>query len=121
MQLARLQFLQLAAGAVAIVFVTLSGQAVWSQTGSTIKIIVPFPAGGVADTLARMRADQIGRTHGPLIVIENGGRCGLGHRDRSRRARRAGWKHGSDHFEWPPYESALAEGGLRCAHELRAD
>jgi tripartite-type tricarboxylate transporter receptor subunit TctC len=58
----------------AIILAAVSGQA-WSQT-RTIKIIVPFPPGGVADTLARMLADQIGRARGPLMVIEN--RAGAG-------------------------------------------
>jgi tripartite-type tricarboxylate transporter receptor subunit TctC len=70
------QFLHLATGAVVIVFVTLFGHTAWSQTARTIKIIVPYPAGGVADTLARMLADQIGRAHGSLMVVEN--RAGAG-------------------------------------------
>jgi tripartite-type tricarboxylate transporter receptor subunit TctC len=76
MKLPRRQFLHLAAGAVAIVLVTLFGHTAWSQTARTIKIIVPFPAGGVADTLARMLADQVGRAQGALMVVEN--RAGAG-------------------------------------------
>jgi tripartite-type tricarboxylate transporter receptor subunit TctC len=37
----------------------------------TIKVVVPFAAGGVADTLARLLVDQIGRAHGPAMVIED--------------------------------------------------
>jgi tripartite-type tricarboxylate transporter receptor subunit TctC len=76
MKLPRRQFLHLAAGVVAIVLVTLFGHTAWSQTARTIKIIVPFPAGGVGDTLARMLADQIGRAQGAQIVVEN--RAGAG-------------------------------------------
>jgi tripartite-type tricarboxylate transporter receptor subunit TctC len=32
---------------------------------------VPYPAGGVADTLARLLAEQIGRAQGPTVMIEN--------------------------------------------------
>jgi tripartite-type tricarboxylate transporter receptor subunit TctC len=42
----------------------------WSQTLPIIKIIVPFPPGGVIDTLARLLAEEIGRT-GPVMVIED--------------------------------------------------
>ena len=42
-----------------------------SQAGRTIKIVVPFPPGGGIDALARVMADQIGRTHGPVVVVEN--------------------------------------------------
>jgi tripartite-type tricarboxylate transporter receptor subunit TctC len=37
----------------------------------TIKIVAPFPAGGVGDTLARLLAEQIGRTQGPMLIVEN--------------------------------------------------
>jgi tripartite-type tricarboxylate transporter receptor subunit TctC len=43
----------------------------WSQTGRTIKIVVPFPAGGSSDTLARVLADQISRAQGTTMVVEN--------------------------------------------------
>src|SRR5262249_29869937 len=75
-QIMKRHFCNLATGAVAIIFATLFGQTAWSQTAKTIKIIVPFPAGGVGDTLARMLADQIGRAQGALMVVEN--RAGAG-------------------------------------------
>jgi tripartite-type tricarboxylate transporter receptor subunit TctC len=43
----------------------------WSQTTRTIKLIVPSPSGGSSDVLARLLAEQISRTKGPTIVIEN--------------------------------------------------
>src|SRR5258708_7963908 len=90
-KLPRRNFLQGAAGVVAVVFVALSGHAARSQTASTIRAIVPFPAGGVADTLGRMLAEQIGRTQGPLLVIEN--RAGAGSVIGTEAAARAtGWK-----------------------------
>src|SRR5262249_49267947 len=43
----------------------------WSQPTRTIRIVVPFTAGGGADILARLLAEQIGRAGGPAMVIEN--------------------------------------------------
>jgi tripartite-type tricarboxylate transporter receptor subunit TctC len=37
----------------------------------TVKLIVPIPAGGAGDILARVLANQISRTHGAPIVVEN--------------------------------------------------
>jgi tripartite-type tricarboxylate transporter receptor subunit TctC len=81
MKIPRRRFLNLAAGATGLVSVAISvlavtGSAAWSQTSRTIKIVVPFAAGGVADTLARLLAEQIGRTQGPTVVVEN--RSGAG-------------------------------------------
>src|SRR3954464_3708862 len=36
-----------------------------------IKLVVPIPAGGAGDILARVLVDQIARTHGPAMVVEN--------------------------------------------------
>jgi tripartite-type tricarboxylate transporter receptor subunit TctC len=47
------------------------GHSAWSQTTRTIKIVVPFAVGGGADILARLMADYIARTYGPMTVIEN--------------------------------------------------
>ena len=72
MGLWRHRFLIPAAAAVALgmVAAVLSGAGAWSQT-RTIKLVVPFPPGGGIDAVARVMADEIGRTHGPTIVIEN--------------------------------------------------
>jgi tripartite-type tricarboxylate transporter receptor subunit TctC len=60
---------------VALSIVTLVGvlasPAVWSQTGRTIRLIVPFPPGGPADVMARMTAQQIGTAGGPSMVVES--------------------------------------------------
>jgi len=37
----------------------------------TIKLVVPYPPGGTADIVARLLGDQIGRSGGPSVVIEN--------------------------------------------------
>lgn len=43
----------------------------WSQTTTTTKIIVPAPPGGGLDFLTRLLAEQIARTQGLTIVVEN--------------------------------------------------
>jgi tripartite-type tricarboxylate transporter receptor subunit TctC len=48
----------------------LMGSHAWSQA-RTIRIVVPFPAGGSADILARLLGEQIAKTQGPAVVIEN--------------------------------------------------
>jgi tripartite-type tricarboxylate transporter receptor subunit TctC len=70
MKLPRRQFLHLAAGAAALPAVPRLARA---QTYPTrpVRIIVPFPAGGSADILARILGEQIGKTQGASIVIEN--------------------------------------------------
>ena len=42
-----------------------------SQATRTIKIVVPFPAGGGADILARLLADQITGAQRLTVVVEN--------------------------------------------------
>jgi tripartite-type tricarboxylate transporter receptor subunit TctC len=57
----------------AIAVSTLLSQEVLAQvvTGKTVRIVVPFAAGGPADLIARLLAEQIGRTQGTAMVIEN--------------------------------------------------
>jgi len=63
-------------GVLATVLAALTGHSAWSQRARTIKIVVPFAAGGVTDVVARLLAEQIGRVQGPTLVIEN--RVGAG-------------------------------------------
>lgn len=42
-----------------------------AQNSGTVKLVVPFPPGGGADTLARLVAEQVGRASGSRMVIEN--------------------------------------------------
>jgi tripartite-type tricarboxylate transporter receptor subunit TctC len=81
MEILRRQFLHLAARAVALlvicaIAIALTGQSAWSQTTRTIKIVAPAAPGGVADTVARLLGEQIGRSQGQTILIEN--RTGAG-------------------------------------------
>lgn len=72
MKFHRRTFLQLAAGAAApTVLLALSGRNAWSQTARTIKFVVPFPAGGGADLLMRVLAQQVGKLGDVVTVIEN--------------------------------------------------
>jgi tripartite-type tricarboxylate transporter receptor subunit TctC len=56
------------AGAVVLVPV---GSGAWAQTGRTIRIIVPYPAGGGIDVVARLFARQISAAHGVTMVVED--------------------------------------------------
>jgi tripartite-type tricarboxylate transporter receptor subunit TctC len=50
----------------------LTGVDVYAQAGShTIRIIVPYPAGGIADALAREVATPLGPILGQTVVVEN--------------------------------------------------
>jgi tripartite-type tricarboxylate transporter receptor subunit TctC len=76
MKIERRRLLNLAAVAAAIPIVSaaLSLPTVHiarAQAAKTIKIVVPFAPGGGTDTLARLLAEQIGRAHGPAMVVEN--------------------------------------------------
>jgi tripartite-type tricarboxylate transporter receptor subunit TctC len=73
MKLSRRRFLHLVelAAAVVVLSITLSGHVAWSQTARTIKVVVPFSPGGVADFVARVLAEQIGRAQGETVVIQN--------------------------------------------------
>jgi tripartite-type tricarboxylate transporter receptor subunit TctC len=58
---------------VAIVGLALLGQEALAQgvTGKTVRIVVPYAAGGPADVLARLLAEQVGRAQGRTMVVEN--------------------------------------------------
>jgi len=49
----------------------LPGQGAWSQAARTIKIIVPYAAGGAPDIVSRLLSEQISRAHGLTVVVEN--------------------------------------------------
>jgi tripartite-type tricarboxylate transporter receptor subunit TctC len=73
MKFHRRRFLHLArvAAAVAALSVTVTGHAAWSQTARTIKVVVAVQPGGGTDFLARVLGEEIGRTQGLTMVIEN--------------------------------------------------
>ena len=49
----------------------LASAAVAQELPSPMKIVVTFPAGGTADVLGRLVADQIGKAGGPSVVVDN--------------------------------------------------
>jgi tripartite-type tricarboxylate transporter receptor subunit TctC len=55
---------------------------------TTVKLIVPVPAGGVTDTMARIVAQRLTETWGQAVVVENrpGGNYGVGAQAVSRAA-----------------------------------
>jgi tripartite-type tricarboxylate transporter receptor subunit TctC len=59
------------AAAAGVALLVLSGHGASSQLAKTIRLVVPFPAGGSGDDLARLLADPIGRAQGVNFVIEN--------------------------------------------------
>src|SRR5262245_61564635 len=52
-------------------FILLGLTGAWSQTARTVKIVVPYPAGGTADILARILGEQISRTEGVTLLTDN--------------------------------------------------
>ncbi len=57
--------------ALAALVAVLDTSTAWSQIERTIRLILPFPPGGPADTMARLLAQQIGKAGGPSIVVES--------------------------------------------------
>src|SRR5262245_40669543 len=66
----RRRFLHLAAGATALPAVSQIAQA-QSYPARPITVIVPFPAGGPADTVARILSERMRTTLGQPILVEN--------------------------------------------------
>ena len=54
----------------AVILAAFSSDGAFSQT-KTIKIVIPFPAGGSADSLMRLSTDHISRAQNVTFVIEN--------------------------------------------------
>jgi tripartite-type tricarboxylate transporter receptor subunit TctC len=65
------RFWAAAVGLAAAFFLVSTGENVRSQALKTIRTIVPYAPGGVADIVARIVAEQIGRASGPTLVVEN--------------------------------------------------
>ena len=70
MKLARRKFLHLAVGAAAL---PAASRVAWAQSypSRQITMIVPFAAGGPADTVARIMAERMRAALGQTVVIEN--------------------------------------------------
>src|SRR5262245_3922504 len=81
MKLPRRKFLHLAAGAAALPAASSIAKA-QTYPSRPITIVVPFPAGGPTDTLARILAEHMRTLLGQSVIIENvsgaGGSIGVG-------------------------------------------
>ena len=80
MRFLRRRFLELVAGAVAVPTVFCLARAE-TYPSRSITMVVPFPAGGPTDTLARILADRMTASLGQSVIIEDvsgaGGGVGL--------------------------------------------
>ncbi|QUS41621.1 tripartite tricarboxylate transporter substrate binding protein [Tardiphaga alba] len=65
------QLARIALAVLAFACVTVSGAQAQSFPGNQIKIIVPFPAGGTTDILARFVAQYLGDKLGVTTIVEN--------------------------------------------------
>jgi tripartite-type tricarboxylate transporter receptor subunit TctC len=64
------------AAALALAFPNHSARAADSFPSRMVKIVVPYPAGGGTDLLARVLADQLSRKWGQSVIVENVGGAG---------------------------------------------
>ena len=71
----RRDFITIVAGSLLPVFLSLliavPDEPAWSQSGKSIRIIVPFPPGGSADVLARILGNQISEANGQTVIVDN--------------------------------------------------
>ena len=70
MKLPRRNFLHLAAGAAALPAISRIARA-QTYPSRPIRVIAPFPAGGLVDVLARATGEELAKTLGQPVIIEN--------------------------------------------------
>ena len=66
-----LPFATAAAALISFSVLNLFVDSAWSQTARAIRVIVPFPAAGPSDIVARLLAEQVGSAQGRTIIVEN--------------------------------------------------
>jgi tripartite-type tricarboxylate transporter receptor subunit TctC len=64
-------FVAVVAASAGVCIVLASDRDARAQIAKTVKIVVPYAPGGAADIVARLVAEQVGRSGGPAIVVEN--------------------------------------------------
>jgi tripartite-type tricarboxylate transporter receptor subunit TctC len=65
-----------AAGALIALIASPSGLHAQDYPTRPVNVVVPFPAGGPSDVVARIVTEQMGKTLGQSLVIENVGGAG---------------------------------------------
>jgi tripartite-type tricarboxylate transporter receptor subunit TctC len=64
-------FVAAAIATAGVCIVLVSDRDAQAQIAKTVRIVVPYAPGGAADIVARLVAEQVGRSGGPAIVVEN--------------------------------------------------
>src|SRR5262245_13965880 len=102
----------------AVLAAAVLASAAWPQAGA-IKIVVPYTPGSGPDILSRLMAEQIGRTQGPTVVVENrpGGGTVIGTEAVERAAPRRPYR--AARGEFVRHQPALAASELRPNGKLR--
>jgi tripartite-type tricarboxylate transporter receptor subunit TctC len=69
-----------AAGAAALIAAASAPASGQTYPNTTVRLIVPVPAGGVTDTMARIVAQRLGEMWGQSVIVDNrpGGNYGIG-------------------------------------------
>jgi tripartite-type tricarboxylate transporter receptor subunit TctC len=103
---------------VLIAFATaLPAKAAEPYPSKPIRLIVPFPPGGLSDGLARVIGQNLSHDWAQQVVIDNRPGAGTTARCRSRREGTAGRLHVifSGHYHARNQRRALPQAALRCA------
>ena len=106
----------------ALALASIAGASADNYPSKQVTIVVPFPAGGPTDTVARILADHMKDTLGQPMLVENVTGAGATIGARPRRRRRAGWLH--DHRRQLVRVCRVARdlsGVLEPAERFRAD
>ena len=104
---------QFLAGALAAPFLARAASA-QAYPAKPVRVVVPFPPGGGADTTARILFQKLGERLGQQFVIDNRGGAGGTHRGCGRRQSAARRLHAAARWHRPRHQSvALRQSHLR--------